>query len=75
MKRLIWRVLYGKLTFWGFRRILSGGIRFGFGRGFIEWGTGLGGIYLRRKDDKCKDVKRDHSMYHNYKLVYGKRNE
>ncbi len=70
MKRLIWRTLYGKLTFWGFCRILSGGTRFGFGRGFIEWGTGLGGIYLRRKD-----VKRDHSMHHNFKLVYGKRNE
>ena len=75
MKRLIWRALYGKSTFWGFRRIVSGGHRFGFGRGFIEWGTGIGGVYLRRKDDRRKNVKRHLSMHHNFRQVYGKRNE
>ncbi|KKL91651.1 hypothetical protein LCGC14_1892600 [marine sediment metagenome] len=49
--RLIHRSLYGKRTFWGFRKLEISGYRFGFGRGFIEWGSGLSGIYLARSKE------------------------
>ena len=39
-------------TFIGFRRLLGGGRRFGFGWGFIEWGTNTPGIWLPRSVPK-----------------------
>lgn len=37
----IYRRLYVKGTFWGLCRVNGGGHRFGFGKGFLEWGTNL----------------------------------
>ena len=39
-------------TFWGIRKLLGGGWRFGFGIGFVEWGTGTSGVFLPRKELK-----------------------
>ena len=55
---------YGRLTpyathytFWGLRRLITGGWRFGFGIGFIEWGKNTcPGIWLPRKETSCSTL-------------------
>ena len=37
----VYRTLYSDKNFWGLVRVKSGGWRFGFGRGFFEWGKNL----------------------------------
>lgn len=46
----IYRRLESNKIFWGFVRIRSGGYRFGFGCGFLEWGkNSIAGLWLPRK--------------------------
>ncbi len=46
--RIIHRVLVIRRTFWGLVKCKPNGYRFGFGAGFLEWGTGMSGIYVYR---------------------------
>jgi len=55
----VYRVLYSikSITrhwqcpaFWGFVKMIYGGYRFGFGFGFLEWGTSTSGLYLPRRE-------------------------
>ena len=43
----VYRTLYSDKNFWGLVRVKSGGWRFGFRRGFFEWGrNSMPGLYL-----------------------------